>query len=435
MNGIRAAIRNSTTPAEANEEAVLAEIRAATGKVSFKLTVSQQVTELTPHELNFALHCLLVYGESARRFSFGPHHADLGTSTRPSGYQFTVSADAPLLTAPFHRRTLGNGVLAFPLDAGFACTRTESGAPLDEHHLMSSRVRTAIDLSITDARLGGDERNFAGIFTSRQRSGARVIRQYWAVVQANDLKESEKFFDHLQAAEREGRTWQDTFIDTDKLSSLVNVQRQYRARLLCALLQACELGPVCRDKDIAMNIDAVLESTRCVDNVHDVVEAGLPGELTYLNGMASNRAVTSSGIVVREAGRLGVTLLNGPLGATKNKRDVGFPCWTGHRQSPFVTSGNENNDDESEATAADRMFFWDNCNTERYRHNLTLSIDGAHVRQSKRWRDIESWLGHANGSEEIALEPVVVKLHSTEPPRSLCNGACSGIDDESSCEL
>ncbi len=440
-SGIRTAIGASRQDPESNEQQVLDEIRAAMKKVSFKLTMTKKINELTLHEINFAMHCLLSYGDSARRFSFGPHHTDHGAGAPPSGYQFTVSAEASLRTAPFHRRTLGNGVLAFPLDAGLACMRTESGATLDEYHLRSSRVRAAIDLAITNERLGGDERNYAGIFSSRRRDGARVVRQYWVVVQANDQAASERYFDTLLDAERAGKTWKQAFTENDALSTLVSAQTVHRARIACALIRACELGPVCAERDFDANVVAMIESEQFVDNVHDVVEQGLPGEMTYLNGMASNRAVTSSGLVVREAGRLGVTLISGPLEATRVKTDVGFPCWTGHKRSPFVTQrADETNEaTESETTLSDRTFFWDGCETdERYRHNLTLSIEQAHVRHDKRWRVVESWLGHARDADELTLEPVVVKLHSTEPPRGACNGQCSSAaaeDDEFSCEL
>lgn len=438
MSEIRTAIRDGRQTLDSSKDGVLTEIVAALGKVSSTLTVSQQLTEVTPHELNFAMHCLLLYGSSAQRFSFGPHHTDHGSSLPPSGFQFRVHQDAPMLTAPFNRRTIGNGVLAFPLDAGFACMRTIQGSPIDEHHFLSSRVRAAIDLAISDGRLGGDERNYAGIFTSRQRSGARVVRQYWAVVQANDEPLSRQFFAKLEEAERQGKTWLQTFSEGDMLGELVNQQRMHRAKVLCALLHACDLGPVCEQPSLEANARAVLDSERSFDNVHDIVEKGHEEELAYLNGMASNRSVTSAGLIVREAGRLGVSLLAGPLGRRRNKRDVGFPCWTGHQRSPFIarSSGSAMSSDDMEATTADRTFFWDNADVgDKYRHNLTLSIDGAHVRQSARWRTIESWLGHPLDADDLTLEPVVVKLHSTEPPRSFCNGACSGVDDDTSCEL
>ena len=401
-------------------------------KIGVGLLHSNHRDELSRPEIRFAESCMLVYGSAALRFAFAPNHSNCGEYADPRGFIVNVSADAPLYATPFPERSMFNGVLAFPLEYGYACNRTAKGLPIPSGYFSHQVVRDSINQKILEDRdLGDDETNYAGIFSTTVREGFDNRVQYWAVVQCHNTDVSKQFHDYLCEQEARHRdvvsepkagsdkrsfaTWRSFFLGNEKVADFMEQQQEHRARVMVRLLQACGLGPVCDSTDIAENVSFILNCPHTVNVLINNVESIDENTLAYYSDMVSVKTVTDAGVAVREAGRLGIALLRGPLKKPRHPLDIAFPCATGHRKSVRDMSLSEFSSREVEEMKVNEAQFWERAGVDRPL-NLNLATTEANVREDKRWAKIEVLLGYSAENGLVDLRPIQVKLHSTVQP-------------------
>lgn len=411
-------------------------VATADKKISAVHVHSKSKSELSVDEVRFAASCLMMHGDTAHRMSFSPNHASCGPFAVPRGFQFDVDIDAPLFVAPFPERRMFNGLMAFPLDAGVSSARSAQGGALSHAYFTQDALRKSVNRIIReDEHLGDDETNYAGIFSTTVRSGFENKLQFWAVVQCHSTALSEELFDYM--CEKEARysdviaqraasrrpedwtfsTWRSFFLDDQRVAELLEAQRAHRAAVLVRLIRACGLGPVAESRSTDDNVDFLLTSPHTIHSTFNCVEQIDEDKLAFLSDMYSRRAVTTRGLIVREAPTLPLALLPGDAWSEpRDTDDTGFPCATGHREPVRYMTSSDFGKHETMAMANDSVHFWERSDDDRP-FNTNLVTTSANSRDDRRWQKIERALGFSGGPIRVtSLQPVQVKLHSTEQP-------------------
>jgi len=403
-------------------------IETATRKIGTCLVYGATRAELHDSEMRFATSAMLMYGEHAKRFAFGPNHAACGEFETPRGFQFNVAAEAPLYATPFPERGMFNGVMAFPLERGARCNELASSKrAIPSGYFGQKAVRQSIQKLVNeDKHLGDDDTNYAGIFSTTVRDGFENRLQYWAVVQCHSTEVSEQFYAYLCDKEAchgdvlrgskgsDYTTWNEFFLKDERVAQFAAKQREHRAKVLCTLIRACGLGPVSESKSLADNVEFLLESPHTIHVTFNTVEQLDADSLAFLSDSVSYKSITSAGTILREPARLGLALLRGPWATPRHPLDAGFPCSTGHRTAIRLLDLESLSESERGAMRQNETHFWEHASRRPF--NTNLATTEANTRDDRRWKKIESLLGFDRTSGMIDLRPVQVKLHSTEQP-------------------
>lgn len=414
---------DSSSTTDERLDGVATELEAAASRIIYKTLVTRDRAELTRDEQRFALVACHMYAGHLNRFAFAPNHAFAGRNRPPRGFIMDMRDTAPLFDVGFPERSMFNGIMAFPLDKGENSSLLANGEEVPPGYFSSPLVRERIDKAITEEHmLGDDDTNYAGIFSTTVREGFSERTQYWAVVQCHSTKVSEKFFDALcknSVAHREANspgkvTWK-AFFGNEAIFKMAEKQREHRARVICALVNACGLGTIADSTAIRDNVQYLLDSEHTIKLTTTGVERVDENSLSFLSDNISTRLVTKTGLILREPGKLGLSLLRGPWGTPSHPRDVGFPCTTGHRVAVRSIRLDELDADQKKMMGTDRVFFWERA--EELPYNLNLCTKGVLSYESKERRRIERIFGFDAERGRLCLQPVQVKLHTTSQPK------------------
>lgn len=342
-------------------------------------------------EIEFARRILVLYGEHAKGFWFAPNHSCCEPAR---GYQLGVTGDAPMSCAQFPEDTMFNGMLAFPLDAGVASGKLATGQEIPDGYFNQEFIRDAMRKCAD--KLGTDPTSFLGVFESTYRRGYEKKKRYWIVVQACSEKVSQEFFECIVEVEG-SRTWDEVFSKGKLASKYIAEQCKHRAILVAVLARAFKLGNIADGGGLDDTIKGILSAPETISTVFNTIEHR-DGVYMYLSDVASSMSIPSSGILIKEPGRLGVQILHGPIEVRPDAKFIGFPVSTSPMQKTTSAPGcNPCN-----------AFFWHSDHPS----NPALSTAGATTREDPKWVDLESMLGYRSERGFTVLDPLQVMLHS-----------------------
>lgn len=367
----------------------------------------------------------------------------------PSGFQFTVRAESPVLAGVFSPNAMFAHTMAFPLDAGVSSARThKTDVKIDDAYLHDSRNRVAERLTeaFTADQLGSLDSNYVGFFSTQRRTQDGYIKKLWCVAQCTSDAAASETMDLIESAAPDDMeqsllygvsmdanqwcadpavvgfsaaphtTWRQLFAETPQMDELRERQRRHCAKSILRALKHTGLGPVAKSEDSKENLLALLDNDNLVESQRNCVDhVSADGkELAYLSDMISLHATRNSSAIVNEAPRLGPSILHGPwnldASAAAQAGVVGFPSSVGRIAS--VRAHNSSPSLNRAEMAMGGAHFW--AAEAPLNTNLSRQL---YRKRNKQRRSIESALGLANTNAETNLQPVVVILAPTEQPK------------------
>lgn len=402
------------------------------------------VTVKAQHQMQIAV---FQHGAFCKQAIWSPNWEEVGQRTFPSGFQFTVDENAPILPALFENAPLAATAMAYPLDAGHGSSKTfKTGARVDDRYFMNTAngIQQGLVSKIDDAELGAQDTNFAGIFATEDRTDSGYVKKLWCVAQShsdrvnesmqalirasapNDIEASLEYGEKLAAnsfradsqvvglGKAPHVTWKELFVDNAEMRKLQAAQRKHCAQTIVKTLKTCKLGTVANSTDAAQNLNALLESPELIEarrNCVDHVVSGA-GDLAYLSEMTSLHAMRSGATLIREAPHLGPTILSGPWQVEEQatRGVIGFPYSVGRLCS--VRQHNTDSRLSHEDLVQSGSHVWNAA--APYNTNMSKLL---HRKRSDRsWSAVEKRLGYDSSHEEIHLKPISVVLASTAQP-------------------
>jgi len=362
----------------------------------------------------------------------------------PTGFQFSVHRQSPVLASLFSPSEMFAVQMAFPLDSGAKSSLLSSGAKADDAHFIANqraiadRLNAGIDNTLLSA---SSPANFSGIFATEQRTATGYEKKLFAVARFSSADVGAEVYEKIVAAKPADRdasldyaqklaehdyvedaqvvgmsvphtTWHDLFVNDSSMLALRKRQTEMCGSVLLRTIHACGLGTVASSTSAPANLSALLESPALIKSVfNDVDHIASTNKLVYLSEMTSVNGA-SAGLVFRETPQLGVTLYKNVREpeAPKNAESpmIGLPVSVGQVHSMHTHARALKSLDKSELQLRS-PFVWDT--TAAGAQNIALST--SLYRQSKRneWVAAATKFGLTDVScEPMYLKPIVVKM-------------------------
>lgn len=396
------------------------------------------------------------YDADFLQWTWGPNASDHDPLTPPSGFSFTVRANAPVRAGPFHPEKMFYGTAAFCLDGA----TFRDGSPLSEECIERERprlkqrlnraIRQHVDdgaeatLATFDAGTGQERRSwveqlggggaYAGLFASLERGTQHFEKKYWLVVQSGYAPISEDLYRRMEDSDA-STTWKQFFLEDPLTNYAHQCVGRNRRRLLYRVAEALELHlPASASQPDAQalapaatggtgGLPQVIEPT--VETVsHAVMFDKVRGVMAYHCGTFDPAFASSqgSGVLFNESPFLGPVILKGPpdegkpFGLTWKaaaESSGTFPCGTGRLRDPNTASASSSS--LASVTPEDlEPFVWESTAVDRdhdRRANGRASADLYRPRDAK-FKEYEAKLGYNHTWGEVQLRPLVVKLAS-----------------------
>lgn len=318
----------------------------------------------------YALTTTRQYGDFARCWLWSQNACSSVCGDQPSGFQFNMSPQAPVLYDPFSRRAMFNGIMALPLlDVPALAMRHF----MDPQNRVSERMLAELR---NDDDLGGpgDDMNFAGIYSTTMRDTASESTVFWLVTQSHSLAVADATMKLIEDAEPESpahitrraeelvdltnairlddyeqkycsggssssssgdtgsrrrstgvqpkapfTTVGDLFFRDPSMAQMRDAQRLHRARVLAKLARAASIvSPRLHNGATSLDETArrILDSRELVDSTINTVDrvdkSDASSDVIYSSNMISVYDIGANGVLVRDAPRIGLDWLRGP---------------------------------------------------------------------------------------------------------------------------
>lgn len=419
--------------------------------------VSELVSEAAMKSMAIAA---FKHGEACKSVLWSPNWQQQisGKNNFPTGFQFTVDPNSPVVAPLFPRDDMFAVQMAFPLAAGArsASLVGGSGTPVDEHHFVknSERIASLLNRHLDDEQFSAtNQTNFSGIFATETRTAGGFEQRLYAVARFSSAQTSGKVYDKIQSAKSldaeasaeyvhklslrnfvadptyvgmapPHTTWRDLFVGDHEMLALRDQQEAACASVLLMTIRSCGLGSVAPgDKtELAQNIESLLRSPELVKTTINVVDHTVPnGDLAFLSEMTSIHSA-SNGVVFREAPTLGITLYgkassssaSGEFPAAGGVPFIGLPCNAGQVRS--TNSHNSHKELGALSTLTMRgPFVWDASGGKQY--NTLLSTKLFRKTSSDEWFTAARKIGLVKEKRDVVhLKPVIVKMATTSQP-------------------
>lgn len=374
-------------------------------KVAFNLSMPDQLVEAenkidgsragsTPIGVEAAMYALTttrMYGDFARGFIWGQNACSSVCGDQPSGFQFNMSPQSPVLYDPFSRRAMFNGIMALPI---IDVPALEMRHFVDPQNRVVERMMSELR---NEEELGGpgDDMNFAGIYSSTMRTTSSESTVFWLVTQSHSLTIADATIQLIENAEPEspevvthraeqlvdltnairldeyeqtygGRarsernnllavqpkapfaTVCDLFFNNEQMARMREGQRMHRARVLAKLARATSIvSPRLHSDSVSIDEVAkrILDCRDLIDSTINTVDrvdkSDTTSDVVYSSNMVSIYDIGSNGVVVRDAPRVGLDWLRGPWDKESvclaqkalEKPFISLPVSTGMKQS------------------------------------------------------------------------------------------------------
>ena len=348
-------------------------------------------TELGMEASMYALTTTRQYGDFSRAWIWSQNACSTVCGDQPSGFQFNMSPQSPVLYDPFSRRAMFNGIMAVPI--------TDVPA-LEMRHFFDPKNRVA-ERMMSELRneedLGGpgDDMNFAGIYSSTMRTMSTESTVFWLVTQSHSLAIADATMKLIENAEPESPalvtrraeqlvelsnairldeyeraycnkggserrnsfgvqpkapfiTVCDLFFNDANMAQMRENQRMHRAKVLAKLARAASVVSP-RLNSGSSSIDEVarrvLDCSDLIDSTINTVDRvdkhDTTSDVVYSSNMVSIYDIGSNGVLVRDTPRIGLDWLRGPWDKDSVCRDqrsaerpfISLPVSTGMKQS------------------------------------------------------------------------------------------------------